>query len=111
MSSLSLFVVLLCVAACLTCDVDLHYRTNNGNYLIVNPDSDTYQGIQAYDASGAVCTTTVIEIYAFSVENCGLVSMLLYTGQNFLRQYILDKIKNAAHDSNSGIFLLNFNIL
>ena len=71
----NLYAVVLCVAVCLACDLDLHYRVNNGDYLIVNPDSDTYNGIQAFDASGDECTTEVIEIYGFTVTGCGLVSV------------------------------------
>ena len=71
----NLYAVLLFVAVCLACDLDLHYRVNNGDYLIVNPDSDTYNGIQAFDASGDECTTAVIEVYGFTVTGCGLVSI------------------------------------
>ena len=74
----SLYVVLLCVAACLACDEDLHYRISNGNYLIVNPDPNAYNGIQAIDANGDACTATVIEGYAFTVSGCGLVSIPSY---------------------------------
>ena len=74
----NLYAVLLSVAACLACDLDLHYRVNNGDYLIVNPDSDTYNGIQAFDASGDECSTAVIEVYGFTVTGCGLVSIKHY---------------------------------
>ena len=72
-----LYVVLLFVAGCMACDEDLHYRISNGNYLIVNPDPNAYNGIQAIDANGTACTTTVIEGYAFTVSGCGPVSLLL----------------------------------
>ena len=72
----NLYVVLLCAAVCLACDEDLHYRISMGNYVIVNPDPQSYNGIQAYNAKGDACTTTVIPMYAFTVTGCGLVSMI-----------------------------------
>ena len=71
----NLYAVLLFITACCACDLDLKYRINNGDYLIVNPDSETYNGIQAYDAKGDGCTTAEIEFYAFTVADCGLVSI------------------------------------
>ena len=73
-----LYVVLLIVTACMACDEDLHYRISNGDYLIVNPDPNGYNGIQANDANGDACKTTVIEGYAFTVSGCGLVRIPSY---------------------------------
>ena len=70
-----LYVVLLFITACCACDPDLHYRINNGVYLIVNPNSETYNGIKAYDQNGDECVTAEIEFYAFTVTDCGLVSI------------------------------------
>ena len=73
---------------CLACDLDLEFRCTgtDGNYVIVNPDSTTYTGVQAYHENGTECGTTVngTQSGTFTVCECGLVSIIFSTYLNVL---------------------------
>ena len=59
--------------------VDLEFRCNQGNYVIKNPDTARYTGVNGYYANGTACESnvegTMSEI--LTVSDCGMVITFL----------------------------------
>ena len=59
------------------CDLDLDFRCTgtNGHYVIINPDTSIYTGVQAYHENGTECDASVegVDGQTFVVPKCGHV--------------------------------------